>query len=333
MAAAAAGLGVCGSSVAASERVVISVQGGDYARLLHNIIDVPLLQSRGIEVIQDIGSEPTRAAKFYAGRDLSHGVIDVSSNSAAVNYKLAQTGLLEALDRTKVPNLLHVLPQFHSNFIATQFYSPQVLVYNPAVVHAPPQSFTDLLDPRYHGKIGFPALSYFNVLLAASLLKTGSPDHIEQAKPLIEQLNNNGLRLYPQIDTVASAFASGEIVLGIMGMARVIMWQNAGINIAAAFPREGCIVYASGMVVPRNAPDKANAFRYLDAMLAPAAQRGFAAQMGYLPSIDNAQLAPKVARQLSLPTPRPELVEPDYAYTTRVQDQVGQWWNKLIQRG
>jgi putative spermidine/putrescine transport system substrate-binding protein len=119
----------------------------------------------------------------------------------------------------------------------------------------------------------------------------------------------------------------------MMGMARVIMWQNGGLAMAAAFPREGCIIYESGMVVPGNAPDRANAFRYLDATLAPAAQQRFAARMGYTPAVDNAPLSGRAARQLSLPHPKPRLVAPDYDYSSRVQDPVGAWWNKLISQG
>jgi putative spermidine/putrescine transport system substrate-binding protein len=312
------------------EQVIVSTQGGDYARLLNEIIDAPLMRPGGIDVVQDIGEEPVRAAKLYAGRNLTRGVIDVSSNSAAVDYRLADAGLLEPLNSDNVPNLVHVLPELRAPFIAPQFYSPQVLVYNPAAVPVPPGSFAGLLDRNYRGKVGFPVGSYFNVLLAASLLETGSPNEIERAKPLIERLNSNGLRLYPTVDSIATAFASGEIVLCIMAMARAVMWRNAGINIAAAFPHEGCIIYVSGMVVPRVAPNKANAFRYLNAMLEPTAQLGFAARMGYLPSVDNAPLEQPVAAQLSLPDPKPRLVVPDYAYTTRVQSEINDWWIRLV---
>jgi len=330
LAAMAAGIGA--DPAAAAGKVVMSVQGGDYARLLRDIIDIPLTHASGIEVVQDIADEPSRAAKIYVQRDLARGTVDVSSNSVAVNYKLAQAGVLEPLDSTRIRNLAHVLPEFRDRFIAAQFFSPQVLVYNPAAVSPPPQSFSDLLDPRYHGKVGFPSGSYFNILLAASLLQTGGPNEIDRAKPLIRQLNDNGLRLYPSVDSIAPAFASGEIVLGMMGMARVVMWQNEGFKMAAAFPREGCIIYESGMVVPRNAPDKASAFRYLDAMLAPAAQEGFAARMGYTPAVDDAPLTGKIAGQLRIQGPRPKMIAPDYGYTSRVQDDVSTWWNKLISR-
>ena len=39
---------------------------------------------------------------------------------------------------------------------------------------------------------------------------------------------------------------SGEIDVGMMWLARVNMWQNAGIPVKASFPTEGCVLYVSG---------------------------------------------------------------------------------------
>ena len=55
--------------------------------------------------------------------------------------------------------------------------------------------------------------------------------------------------------------------------------------------------------------------------------------MGYTPAEDNAPLTGPIATQLSLPDPKPKLVVPDYDYTSRVQDEVGTWWNRLISHG
>jgi len=76
------------------------VQGGDYARLLHDIIDTPLTASTGVAIVQDIGDERVGAAKLYAGRALSRGAIDVSSNSAATNQRLAAAGLPAPLQQS-----------------------------------------------------------------------------------------------------------------------------------------------------------------------------------------------------------------------------------------
>ncbi len=81
------------------------------------------------------------------------------------------------------------------------------------------------------------------------------------------------------------------------------MWQNGGFPVASQFPQEGAILYVSGMVVPKNAPNKAAALKYMNALLEPSAQQGFAAQMGYLPTVTNAPLTGKVAEQLASRSP------------------------------
>ena len=40
--------------------------GGDYARLLRENIDDPILKPAGIEIVQDIGDESPRVSKLYA---------------------------------------------------------------------------------------------------------------------------------------------------------------------------------------------------------------------------------------------------------------------------
>ena len=87
-------------------------------------------------------------------------------------------------------------------------------------------------------------------------------------------------------------------------LARSFMWRNAGFPVAGRFPTEGSILYVSGMVLPKNAPDKEAAYRYMNALLEPSAQQGFAAHMGYLPTVDNAPLSGSSRRAAGLPASR-----------------------------
>ncbi len=175
------------------------------------------------------------------------------------------------------------------------------------------------------------ATTGFWLMMAAALSATGNPDDFDKAKPLILKLNDNGLHLYPETDNLAPAFKSGEIDVGMIWFARSVMWQNAGFPVKGRYPREGAILYVSGMVVPKNAPDKDAAWKYVNALLEPSAQQGFAAHMGYLPTVDDAALTGKIAEQLALPDPRPKLVQPDYPYTTKVQAEMQDWWDKNVQ--
>jgi putative spermidine/putrescine transport system substrate-binding protein len=315
---------------AEASRVVLETWGGDYANLLHQNVELPILQPKGgIEVVQDANDEPPRIAKVFAQRRLPRGTSDVVCVQAVGAYQLNDAGLVEKLDETKVPNLAHVRPDLRTNpGFAAHIWSPQVLIYNPDRVKEPPTSFTDLLDPKYKGRVGFPDVNAFYVMMGASLAASGTSTDFDKAKEFMEKINANGVHLYPSTDAAGPPFKTGEIDVGVMWLARVNMWQNAGIPVKASFPKEGCILYVSGMVVPKNAPNKEGAYAYLNAMLEPSAQQAFAAKMGYLPTVNDAPLSGKVAEQLALPDPAPRMVVPDYAVTAKVQAEMQDWWKK-----
>jgi putative spermidine/putrescine transport system substrate-binding protein len=316
----------------AAEQCVVGTWGGDYARLLRENIDDPILKPEGIDVIQDVGDEVPRVSKLYAQKKLPRGTEDIACLGALNGYRVNDADLVEQLDAAKVPNLKHVRPNLLTPGFVPHIYSAQVLVYNTDVVKDPPQSLADLLDPKWKGKVG--VLSQGGnqwLIMAASLLESGTTTDFDKAKAFLLKLNANGLRLYAETDAFAPAFKSGEISVAVIWLARSVMWQNAGVPVKGAFPKEGSILYVSGMVMPKNAPDKDAAYKYMNALLEPSAQQGFAAHMGYLPTVDNAPLSGKVGEQLALPVPEPKLVPPDYPVLSKAIPDLNDWWLKTIQ--
>jgi putative spermidine/putrescine transport system substrate-binding protein len=320
----------------AADRCVVGTWGGDYARLLSENIDQPILKPAGLDVVQAVADEAPRMAQLTAQKQLPHGTLDIACVGAPNGYRASAAGLLETLDEAKVPNLKNVLPLLKSGtFMPTQFvphiYSAQVLAYNPQTVKEPPRTWTDLLDKRWTGKVGVISTVSFWVMMGAALAVGSSPDDFDKAKDYLLKLNANGLRLYAETDAIGPAFKSGEIEVAIVWLARTFMWQNAGVPIQGRVPDEGAIVYVSGMVMPKNAPDKDAAYKYMNALLEPSAQQGFAAHMGYLPTVGTATLTGKVAEQLALPAAA-KLVQPDYPKVAAVQPELNDWWLKNIQR-
>jgi putative spermidine/putrescine transport system substrate-binding protein len=320
----------------AEDRCVVGTWGGDYARLLRENIDDPILKPKGLEVVQAVGDEAPRLAQLVAQKPLPRGALDIACVGATSGYVAADKDLLETLDPAKVPNLKNVIPLLHSgNFMPDKFvphiYSVQGIAYNPTAVKDPPQTWNDLLDPRWKGKVGALATAGFWVMQGAALSQGGSPTAFDKAKEFLTKLNDQGLHLYAQTDDMAPGFKSGEIEVGIIWLARTVMWQNADFPVAGLVPKEGAIVYVSGMVMPKNAPDKDSAYAYMNALLEPAAQQGFAAHMGYLPTVGNAQLTGKVAEQLTLPADA-KLAQPDYPEAAKVQAEMNDWWLKNIMR-
>ena len=316
---------------AAAETCVVGTWGGDYARLLRENIDDPILKPAGVNVVQDVGDEAPRYAKLTAQKALPHGSQDISCFGAINGYSANAASLVEVLDEKKVPNMKYIVPELRMPGFVPHIYSAQVILYNPTTVSAPPQSLGDLLDPKWKGKIGLQNASWQWLIAAASLYTTGTTTNFDKAKEFLLKLSANNVRLYPQTDDFATGFKSGEIDVGVIWLARNVMWQNAGVPVKATFLKEGSILYVSGMVMPKNAPNKAAAYKYMNALLAPAAQQGFADHMGYLPTVTNAPLSGKVGEQLAFPSPRPKLVPADYGALSNASAELNDWWLKNIQ--
>ncbi len=316
---------------AAAETCVVGTWGGDYARLLRENIDDPILKPADVTVIQDVGDETPRYAKMTAQKALPRGTVDIVCLGALNGYRATEAGLVEPLDESRVPNLKHVQLNLRAAAFVPHIYSAQVIVYNPGTVTDPPKSFADLLDPKWKGKVGMVSTVAPWVMMGASLLESGTTTDFDKAKAFMLKLNANGLRLYAETDALAPAFKSGEIDVGVIWLARSFMWHNAGFPVKGQFPSEGAILYVSGMVVPKNAPNKAAAFKYMNALLEPSAQQGFAAHMGYLPTVDDAPLSGDVGDQLAFPDPKPKLVTPDYSVISKSMSELNDWWLKNIQ--
>ncbi len=330
----AAAVPFLGRTASAEEQVVIATWGGDYANLLKANVEGPILTPAGIAVVQDVGDEDPRVAKMFAQRRLPRASDDVVCLQGVRGHEVGEAGLVEEITEAKVPNVARVLPNLRSPYYAPHIWSPQVIIYNPDRVKEPPKTFTDLLDPKYKGRVGVGDINYFYIMMAAALATSGDVNKVDDpaAKDLVEKLNANGLRLYPSTDSIGAGIKSGEIDVGIMWLARVIMWQNAGIPVRQSFQTEGSVLYISGMVVPKNAANKPAAFKYLNAMLDPSSQTRFAERMGYLPTVDDCKLTGKVGEQLALPDPAPKLFPPNYDITGKLQSPVSEWWKKTMQR-
>jgi putative spermidine/putrescine transport system substrate-binding protein len=114
-----------------------------------------------------------------------------------------------------------------------------------------------------------------------------------------------------------------------MWKARAVQWQNAGTNILTVAPKEGVIAYVSGFAIPKNAPNKAGAYAFLDGALEPSVQEGFAADMGYNPVINNAKVAPELRSRIGF-TPAEEklLVNPDLEFLSKRMAELKDFWDK-----
>ena len=178
-------------------------------------------------------------------------------------------------------------------------------------------------------KLGIIDIQYQFTLVSAAMASGGSPSNIEPAKERLVACKKAGARIYPSNEAFAQAMKTEEIAIGIMWKARAVQWQNAGIPIETVAAREGIPMYISGFVMPKNAPNKPGAYAYLDAMLAPSAQEGFAVDMGYNPTVTDAKVPPELQKRIGFTEEEQKrLIDLDYGYLAKNDSAFQEWWNK-----
>ena len=310
-------------------QVVVGTWGGDYGQLLSELIDKPLLEPKGIEVLQDVANADPRKTKLLAERQSRRGSMDVACLSDTDAYMVASMNAFEPVDDKKVPRLDKVFPELRTETAVPHIYSAQVILYNVNQVKTPPASYADLWDPKWRGKVGLVDILYPANTLAAALAGGGGVSNFDPAEQKLMELRSLDVKIYPSNEAIAAALKSEEVWLTTMWLARGFMWKKAGIPLSHVIPKEGAASIIFEASVPRNARNKEAGFAYLDAMLDPKAQIAFADKMGYVPTVSDAVLPEDIASQVALSeADRARLLKPDYKYQAERSQRTLDFWNK-----
>ena len=312
-------------------KVVIGTWGGDYARLLNKNIEKPILIPAGWEVVQEQAGDPERRSKMLAEKRLPKGSTDIQGLSALNMFQMDQLEVVDKIDYSKLKNAGNLLASMKYPAGVGHIYSGKVVLFNPKLISEAPTSYKDIFNPKLGNKLGIIDIQYQYTIVAASLAAGGKVNDLEPGKKLLLELRKAGARIYPTNEAFAQGLKTEEIAGGIMWKARAVQWQNAGINVKAIAPSEGALAYVSGFSIPRNAPNKAGAYAYLDAMLEKSAQEAFAIDMGYNPTVTNAVVAPDLNQRIGFtPDEVKKLVNLDYGYVSDKDVEMKEWWDKAF---
>lgn len=261
------------------------------------------------------------------------GSLDVTCLSDIDMYEMNRAGLLQPIQPALVPNLGNTIDQFKKPYAVAQMFSAFVLVFTSGKGTAP-KSFSDVLNPKYSGKVGFSDLLYGLIGASAGLAAGDRSGGMMAGRDFLNKLKANRPKVYPSNEAVAAALKSGEIEMTWMWKARAIQWKKAGLPIDFTVPREGAIPAFFEAAVPKNAPGDTCGFQFLNAMLDPKAQQAFAEKMGYAPTVRNAALPSTLQQQVGFTDAELGLfVKPNYEAMLNQRAAFLDYWTKEFKAG
>ncbi|HLZ67597.1 MAG TPA: extracellular solute-binding protein [Aliidongia sp.] len=329
--AAIAGLAPAGSLIggakAAGGPVVVGTWGGDYQNLMDQYIAQPIMGPTGYQIVFDSGQDTARKTKLLAEKPLPRGSMDVVALTHSGSYEMWKNGTLAELDTQKMPNFSHVLDKLRTPYSVPHIYTGRVILYNPKYVKEKPTSYADLWNPAYAGKVGVIDIQYQTTIESAAMIAGGTMSNYEPGKAKLLELKKQGVKIYPTNEAMASALKTEEVWLCIMWKARGVMWQNAGIPIEMANPKEGIVLYVSDQVLAKNARNKDGAYAWLNGLLEPSAQVQFARGMGYNPTVNNVEIPADLKARIEFP-PDVTYINQDQEYLAKNDGALKDWWDK-----
>ena len=309
---------------------MVGTWGGDYGQLLSDIVDKPLMTPKGIEVVQDIANDDPRKTKLLAERQSRRGSMDVACLSDSDMYIVAQSGTFEPIDPKQMTRLDKVFPELRSDIAIPHIYSAQVILYNTNQVKTPPQSFADLWDPKWRGRVGLADILYPNNTLAAALAGGGSTGNLDPAEKKLMEWRSLDVKIYPSNEALAAALKSEEVWLTTMWLARGFMWKKVRHSVGPCRARRKARRRSCSRARSRsNAKNKAGRV-HLSRRDAGRQRAGRLRRQDGLRADRERRRAAGGSRQAGQPDRgrARRLLKPDYAYAAGRSQRTMDFWNK-----
>jgi len=194
-----------------------------------------------------------------------------------------------------------------------------------------PQSWQDLLDPKYAGKVGFldptQAAVGYSVIVAANLALGGSLDNWDPGIAYLKKLYTNGLMLPAQ--TATAMVQQGEIPILIdadFNGYKIKYIDNAPIEVV--IPTEGSISIPYVISLVKGAPNSANGKALLDFTLSDEGQKLYTEF--YLRPVRNITIDPKIAAQMLPESDYARVIYPDFVKMREVQNAATSRWRTEV---
>ncbi|MBM3502861.1 MAG: extracellular solute-binding protein [Alphaproteobacteria bacterium] len=330
-------LGAFGGRSARAQATTLRVMhyGGPYAAF-DKVIGEPFAKT-GVARVQ-YSADLTTTAYTKLEADPRNPPYDAFMSVRTLSVRYAGSGLLAPVDQSSVPNLAgldkdSVVP---GGMGAAMILEHLDLMYNKKAAKSPVTSWLDLWRPEFNGRIALAANNTVTplYLIAMYARAVGSnerdPKAVEEAfakyrelKPRVRAFTTDPVQVSTMIDR-------GEADIGPQYGIRISTLAAQNADVTRTIPKEGVIAVPLDLVLPKQTPNLAAAYKYMDFVLSPAIQGAIAETLTATPSNKTAPVSAEVKSKIL--TDYTKLVYLDEAYLGTVREDWLGRWQREIQR-
>ncbi|HAT12851.1 MAG TPA: ABC transporter substrate-binding protein [Microcoleaceae bacterium UBA11344] len=191
---------------------------------------------------------------------------------------MASENILEPLNLLNIPNQKNL----DSNFTSQTFdpgnkyslpyqWGTMGIGYNLKATQGEINSWAAMFDPKYTGKIAWQDDARYTFSAVLMYLgfdpNTTNPEEINKARDLLIKSNNIIAAFVP--DTGQALLDQGEVNVTMEWSGDIFQVMKENPNLRYAIPKEGTIVFSDNMAIPKGAPHKELAEKFINFVLQP----------------------------------------------------------------
>jgi spermidine/putrescine transport system substrate-binding protein len=241
-----------------------------------------------------VGTHDDIQAKLKAGAPADYDLITYYQGFIDLYRKLE---ILTPIDEGQVPNIERMFPFFREGEASDRFWKidgvrwgvpftwgTTTLDYRSDRID-PPESWFDLLEPEFKGKVGWVPDATAAFVQAGVLLGFDVPNYtpaqFEECGKLLRRFRAQIRGFAPTFGDLASQFVAGEIVASFNGWAAVgVFARQKGVKtVKSTIPKEGSFSFCDSYAIPPTVNNVDTVHAFINQALTPEVQ---AAQAEFL---------------------------------------------------
>lgn len=266
----------CGNDASTGEQINLMSWGGEF---IPREVITEFEEETGIKVNY---KEVTSNEDMQSLLETNPGQYDLAVVTDYMVDILRQNEDIGILDKGKLPNYSNINPVYQGNYYDENneysipyAISTSLLLVNPKAVEElganPITGYKDLWQKELKDNV---VVVDWSVEVMGIALKTlgyeyneTDPAKVAETREKLFDLADNIVRY--ETNTPEDSLINGEAVAGFMYSNQAVKGQAADSSLEPVFPEEGMPIFIDSFVMSKEAPNKDNAYRFLDFLLRP----------------------------------------------------------------
>ena len=205
---------------------------------------------------------------------------------------LVKLDLIQPIDVSRVPNLEKVMPIFRNdpniNVDGKLYGVPFTwgggpMVYDPAVITTPPESWKDLLKPEFTGKVGMMDDPLGNMMIGA-LVATGTEtptkinaEQLEKTIDFLIEVKKQSRVVAASWGDLSDAIARGDVAVTFNGWETMVKFcGDKGKVVKYTYPKERTNAWLDNYCIAKDAPNLDAAYELCNRVISVEGQKRLA---------------------------------------------------------